>query len=162
ARRCVLAGVSVFPVVPPLVTLGRSPFPRVATLTRLLRWNPVALDLADALVASGAASAADLARYLVAEGVDRVRVIAHEDHLPEVALLVAFAWHLLPAAPRRMLAVLAHTGGDHVDAASLAALARAGRRAKDALAELARLRLVQEPLEGRFALHATIRHAIAA
>jgi len=161
ARRCLLAGVSVFPVVPPLVTVGESPFPRVASLTRLLRWNPVALDLADALVAGGAVTAATLEQRLLAEGVDRVRVIDHEDDLPEVGLLVAFAWKLLPATSRRMLAVLAHTGGDHVDAGSLATLSHAGPRAPEALAALVRLRLVQEPLAGRFALHATVRHALA-
>lgn len=160
ARRCLLAGVSVFPVVPPLVTAGESPFPAVAALTRLLRWNPVALDLADALVASGAASVAELDRRLRAGGVDRVRVIAHEDDLPEVGLLVGFAWGLLPPASRRMLAVLAHTGGDHVDAGSLAVLGRARARGPEALAALRRLRLVQEPLAGRFALHATVRHAL--
>jgi hypothetical protein len=160
ARRCLLAGVSVFPVVPPLVTVGESPFPAVASLTRLLRWNPVALDLADALVASGAATVADLERRLLAGDVDRVRVIAHEDDLPEVGLLVGFAWELLPAASRRMLAVLAHTGGDHVDAGSLAVLAHAGSHAEEALAALTRARLVQEPLTGRFALHATVRHAL--
>src|SRR6185295_15701558 len=157
ARRCLLAGVSVFPVVPPLVTAGESPFPAVAALTRLLRWNPVALDLADALVTSGAASVAELDRRLRASGVDRVRVIAHEDDLPEVGLLVGFAWELLPAASRRMLAVLAHTGGDHVDALSLAVLSRARSRSPAALEALRSLRLLQEPLAGRFALHATVR-----
>jgi hypothetical protein len=161
ARRCLLAGVSVFPVVPPLVTSGRSPFPAVASLTRLLRWNPVALDLADAIVTSGAASAVDLAGWLVARGVDRVRVIEHEDDLPEVHLLVAWAWPHLPPASRRMLGVLAHTDGDHVSATSLADLARAGARAPEALATLQRYRLVQEPFAGRFALHATVRHAVA-
>ncbi len=160
ARRCLLAGVSVFPVVPPLVTVGESPFPAVASLTRLLRWNPVALDLADALVASGAASAADLGRRLLAGGVDRVRVIAHEDDLPEVGLLVGFAWELLPAASRRMLAVLAHSGGDHMDTGSLARLSHARTRGDEALAALRLLRLVQEPLAGRFALHATVRHGL--
>lgn len=159
ARRCLLAGVSVYPVVPPLVTLGQSPFPAVASLTSLLRWNPVALDLADALVTRGAVTAAELGRWLVAEGVERVRVIAHEDDLPEVGLLVAWSFPRLPPASRRMLAVLAHTEGDHVDAASLAQLARA--RGPAALAALTRLRLVQEPLAGRFALHATVRHALA-
>ena len=45
---------------------------------------------------------------------------------------------------------------------SLAALARAGRRARARSARLVRWHLVQEPLPGRFALHATVRHAIAA
>src|SRR5690606_18309593 len=56
ARRCLLAGVFIFPVIAPLVTSGESAFPRVAALTRLLRWNPLALDIADSIVASGAAS----------------------------------------------------------------------------------------------------------
>src|SRR5262249_40004209 len=94
-------------------------------------------------------------------GVDRVRVIAHEDDLPEVGLLVGFAWELLSTRSRRMLAVLAHAGGDHMDADSLAALARAGTRREEALGALTRLRLLQEPLAGRFALHATVRHALA-
>ncbi len=59
-----------------------------------------------------------------------------------------------------MLAVLAHAGGDHMDAASLATLAKAARGGGEALAALVRLRLVQEPLAGRFALHATVRHAL--
>jgi hypothetical protein len=159
ARRCLLAGVAVYPVVPPLVTVGRSPFPAVASLTPLLRWNPVALDLADALVSSGAVRAPELARWLVAKGVDRARVIAHEDDLPEVSLLVAWSFPKLPAASRRMLAVLAHTEGDHIDAVSLGQLAHAPGHA--ALEALQRYRLVQEPLAGRFALHATVRHALA-
>jgi hypothetical protein len=89
-----------------------------------------------------------------------VRVIAHEDDLPEVGLLVGFAWDELGTVARRMLAVLAHSGGDHMDAESLATLARAGARAREALASLVRLRLLQEPLAGRFALHATVRHAL--
>jgi hypothetical protein len=160
ARRCLLAGVSVFPVVPPLVTAGESPFPAVAPLTRLLRWNPVALDLADALVAAGAASVEDLERQLHAGRVDRVRVIAHEDDLPEVGLLVGFAWDQLGAVARRMLGVLAHAGGDHMDGGSLGALARAGGQAEEALQSLQGLRVLQEPLAGRFALHATVRHAL--
>jgi hypothetical protein len=59
-----------------------------------------------------------------------------------------------------MLAVLAHAGGDHMDAGSLATLAKARAGGGDALAALVRLRLVQEPLEARFALHATVRHAL--
>ena len=53
ARRCLLAGVLVFPVTAPLVTSGRAAFPRVARLTRTLRWNPLALDIADSIVALG-------------------------------------------------------------------------------------------------------------
>jgi hypothetical protein len=113
-------------------------------------------------VAGGAVTAGELRRFLLARGVDRVRAIAHEDDLPEVVLVVAWAWARLAPAARRMLAVLAHTGGDHVDEASLAALSRAGRGANQALASLRSLRLVQEPLPGRLALHATVRHAIQA
>jgi hypothetical protein len=159
ARRCLLAGVLVFPVTAPLVTSGQSAFPRVARLTRTLRWNPLALDIADAIVASREATAASLGAFLDAEGVARVRVIDHEDDLPEVALLVSWAWARLPAASRRVLGVLSYVEGDHVDRASLGALARA-RDPAAALAPLARFRLVQEPMPGRYALHAVVRHAI--
>ena len=160
ARRCLLSGVSVFPVVPPLVTAGRSPFPRVAELTSLLRWNPLALDVSDALVATGAVAAGTLRDWLSRRGVARVSAIAHEDDLPEIRLLVHWAWPRVGAAGRRLLTVLAHLEGDHVDADSLAALSRAGRGARPALRRLARWHLVQQPLPGRWALHATIRHAI--
>lgn len=162
ARRCLLAGVSVFPVVAPLVTTGESPFPAVASITRLLRWNPLALDLADALVSSGAIAVDDLRTWLLSKGVDRVQVIAHEDDLPEVRLLVAWSWGKISAVARRMLAVLAHTGGDHMDEASLLILARAGKRGGEALGELKRFRLIQEPFAGRYALHATVRYALMA
>jgi hypothetical protein len=157
ARRCLLGGVSIFPVVAPLVTAGESAFPRVASLTRLLRWNPLALDLADALVSAGEIDEASLRAHLEARGVGRVRVVDHEDDVPEVAALVGWSFARLSPASRRALAVLAHTAGDHVDRASLLALARAG---DDALAALQRLRLVQEPIAGRLALHATVRYAI--
>jgi hypothetical protein len=160
ARRCLLAGVSVFPVVPPLVTAGRSPFPRVAELTSLLRWNPLALDMSNALVATGAISAGALHDWLSRRGVARVVAIAHEDDLPEIRLLVRWAWPRVGPTGRRLLTVLAHLEGDHVDADALASLSRAGRGARAALRLLARWHLVQEPLPGRWALHATIRHAI--
>jgi hypothetical protein len=159
ARRCLLGGVLVFPVTAPLVTSGRHAFPRVARLTRLLRWNPLALDLADAIVASRAATVSGLASFLEERGVARVRVIDHEDDLPEVALLVDWAWPRLGAPSRRVLAVLAHVDGDHVDRASLRRLARAPDIA-GALEDLVRWRLVQQPLPGRFALHAVVRHAV--
>jgi len=159
ARRCLLAGVLVFPVTAPLVTSGRSAFPRVARLTRLLRWNPLALDLADGIVASRATSASDLEAFLEERGVGRVRVIEHEDDLPEVSLLVDWAWGRLGTPSRRVLAVLAHVDGDHVDRASLARLARAPDIG-GALAALVRWRLVQQPLPGRFAVHAVVRHAV--
>jgi len=162
ARRCLLSGVLIFPVTAPLVTSGRSAFPRVARMTRLLRWNPLALDVADALVRTRATSAGALHTYLEAKGAGRVREIDHEDDLPEVLLLVAWAWARLGAESRRMLATLSHVEGDHVDAASLGELARVPpARAKAALAALLRWHLVQEPLRGRFAAHAVVRHGVA-
>ena len=165
ARRCLLGGVSVFPVVPPLVTGAGSPFPRVAALTALLRWNPLALGISDALVASRATSAGALGRWLRARGVDGVSVIEHEDDLPEVRLLVEWIWPRAGRAGRRMLAVLAHLQGDHVDERALSALSGSDVSARGpARADLARLRrwrVLQEPLPGRLALHATVRHAVA-
>jgi hypothetical protein len=162
ARRCLLAGVYVFPVVAPQVMTGRAAFPRVRALTHVLRHSPLALDMADAIVGSRAASADALRRWLLARGVGRVRVIAHEDDLPEVSLLVAWHWARLATAERRVLAVLAHSEGDHMDADSVAALAelpqRTGRRA---LERLAARQLVQTPLPGRYALHAVVRYAVA-
>ena len=162
ARRCLLSGVSVFPVVAPLVTAGRSPFPRVAALTPLLRWNPLALDVSNALVTTGAVTVGALHDWLARRGVARVSAIAHEDDLPEIRLLVRWAWPRVGAAGRRLLTVLAHLEGDNVDADTLASLSRAGRGARAALRQLARWHLVQQPLPGRWALHATIRHAIEA
>lgn len=159
ARRCLLAGVLVYPVTAPLVTSGKSAFPRVAALTRRLRWNPLALDIADAIVGSRAATVASLTRFLEDNGIDRVHVIEHEDDLPEVALLVAWAWPRLSAESKRMLAVLAHIEGDHVDLASLAALARV-RGERRAIEPLQRWHLVQEAMPGRFTLHAVVRHAV--
>lgn len=159
ARRCLLGGVLIFPVTAPLVTSGKSAFPRVANLTRLLRFNPLALDIADGIVAAGVESAAGLAEALVSRGVAKVTAIEHEDDLPEVALLVEWAWRRLPAEAKRMLAVLAHCEGDHVDAESLAKLARVKKR-EPALAPLRAFRLIQEPAAGRFALHAVVRHAV--
>jgi hypothetical protein len=160
ARRCLLGGVLIFPVTAPLVTSGKSAFPRVAQLTRLLRFNPLALDIADGIVASGLESAAGLAETLQRRGITRVTAIEHEDDLPEVALLVDWAWRRLPPESRRILAVLAHTEGDHVDHESLGRLARVGPRSDRALAPLRSFRLVQEPALGRFALHAVVRHAV--
>lgn len=161
ARRCLLAGVLVFPVTAPLVTSGRSAFPRVAKLTRMLRWNPLALDIADAIVHSGAATVPELEAFLSSHGIARVHVIDHEDDLPEVALLVAWAWARLGAASRRMLGVLAHVEGDNVDAQSLATLARVRGAPDSALAALQQWHLVQEPMRGRFAVHAVVKHAVA-
>jgi hypothetical protein len=160
ARRCLLSGVSIFPVTAPLVTSGKIAFPRVAPLTALLRHNPLALDIADALVASRAIGVGALRDFLLAEGVDRVRAVSHEDDLPEVTLLVAWAWPKLDRAAQRLLAVLAHVSGDHTGKDSLFALADVGRRGGDALRSLERWHLVQQPFRGRFALHAVVRFAI--
>ena len=160
ARRCLLSGVLIYPVVAPLVTSGRSAFPRVAALTRLLRWNPLALDIADSIVGSRAVSAKALGDFLKDAGVTRVRALEHEDDLPEIALLIAWAWPRLHAEARRALAVLAHMEGDHMDAVSLAKLARVTRLGP-ALRQLERWHLVQEPLRGRYTLHAVVRHAVA-
>jgi hypothetical protein len=160
ARRCLLAGVLIFPVTAPLVTAGQSAFPRVARLTRVLRWNPLALDIADGIVASGAATVADLAAFLDKQGVQRVRAIAHEDDLPEIACLVDWAWRRLSAQSRRILGVLAHIEGDHVDLDSLAKLARIRGDLGLALAPLERWHLVQEPVLARYTLHAVVRHSV--
>ncbi len=160
ARRCLLSGMAIFPVVPPLVQARRDAFPAVRALTRQLRWNPLALDIADALVTTRATTPEALKTWLAAEGVDRVRVMVHEDDVVEVKLLVEWAWARLPAAARRMLVVLACCPGDHMDASSIATLARV-RRGGAAFARLRKWRLVQEPAPGRFALHAVVRHALA-
>jgi len=160
ARRCLLSGVLIFPVVAPLVTSGQSAFPRVAGLTRLLRWNPLALDIADSIVASRAASAKALGEFLQDAGVTRVRALEHEDDLPEIALLIQWAWPRLRVEARRALAVLAHMEGDHMDVVSLGRLARVARLGP-ALADLERWHLVQQPLRERYTLHAVVRHAVA-
>lgn len=161
ARRCLLGGVLVYPVVAPLVAAGKDAFPRVAALTRMLRFSPLALDIADAIVATGAVTVTTLEAALVRGGVERVRVVDHEDDLPEVALLVNWAWDRLGAASRRALTVLAFAFGDHVDAEALLALADVRGRDRDAcIPSLARWHLVQETLPGRFALHAVVRHAV--
>jgi hypothetical protein len=160
ARRCLLAGVSVFPVVPPLATAGGTPFRAVAELTALLRWNVLALDIASALVGTGTVTAAALGAWLREHGVARVEVVAHEDDIPEIRLLVRWIWPRLRPEARRILAALAHLEGDHADETSLGALARAGRAAGGALRQLRRWHLVQEPLPGRFALHATVKYAL--
>jgi hypothetical protein len=163
ARRCLLGGVRVFPVVAPHSTTGKPAFPRVRALTLLLRNNPLALDIADAIASSGAATVDALGDWLVEQDVTRIRVVQHEDDLPEVSLLVDWAWERLRPDERRMLAVLAHTGGDHMDAASLFALARVrGDRAPErALARLQTWHLVQSPLPDRYALHAVVRFAVS-
>jgi len=160
ARRCLLAGVLIYPVTAPLVTSGRAAFPRVSILTRRLRWNPLALDIADAIVRSEAATVEELDAFLGENGIDSVHVIDHEDDLPEVALLVSWAWPRLSTDAHRMLAVLAWVEGDHVDVRSLAQLAGTRRGADRAIASLAEWHLVQEHYTGRFALHAVVRHAV--
>jgi hypothetical protein len=160
ARRCLLAGVLIFPVTAPLVTAGRSAFPRVARLTRLLRWNPLALDIADGIVASGAATVPELSAFLEQRGVQRVRAVEHEDDLPEIACQVDWAWRRLGPESKRILGVLAHIEGDHVDLASLAKLAKIRGNIARALEPLQRWRLVQEPVAERYTLHAVVRHAL--
>jgi hypothetical protein len=160
ARRCLLAGVLIYPVTAPLVTSGQSAFPRVAALTRLLRWNPLALDIADGIVGSRAASVKALTAFLGDAGVTKVRALEHEDDLPEIALLIDWAWPRLSAEARRVLGVLAHVEGDHMDVASLAKLARVAKLGP-ALVELERWRLVQQPVTDRYTLHAVVRHAVA-
>jgi hypothetical protein len=143
-----------------MVTAGRSAFPRVARLTRMLRWNPLALDIADGIVGSGAASVAELGAFLEQRGVQRVCVIDHEDDLPEIAYLVAWAWQRLSPKSRRILGVLAHIEGDHVDLDSLAKLAKIRGDLASALKPLQTWHLVQEPVASRFTLHAVVRHAV--
>ena len=72
--------------------------------------------------------------------------MAHEDDVVEVQLLVEWAWRRLSRPAQRMLIVLAHCLGDHMDARALATLAEAGRAGPAALADLRRWRLIQEPL----------------
>jgi hypothetical protein len=157
ARRCLVSGVTILPVIPPLVLAERPPFPRVAQLTRTLRSSPLALEIADALVGARIVTVHALARFLDTHGIRKVRPLAHEDDVPEVLLLVDFVWSTLRAPARRMLAVLSHLGGDHIDSESLLDLASAKA---ETLERLAVLRLVQEPIRGRFTLHATVRHAL--
>lgn len=162
ARRCLLSGVSIYPVVPPLVSTGRSPFPAVAALTTTLRWNPLALDISNAVVTSGAVTASALATWLLENGVGRVSVIAHEDDIVEVRLLVDWLWARSSGVERRILAVLAHLQGDHATAASLAILAGTRRdgSARRALDRLLGWHLVEEPLPGRYTLHATVKYPV--
>jgi hypothetical protein len=101
-----------------------------------------------------------LGEFLEQHGVSRVVAVDHGDDLPEVSLLVTWAWQRLSPESRRVLVVLAHVEGDHMDAASLAKLARVGGKPARALAPLARWHLVQEPVSGRYTLHAVVRHAV--
>ena len=159
ARRCLLAGVLVFPVTAPLATLGQSAFPRVKMLTRKLRFSPLALDIADSLVGSRATSVKALDAFLEQGGVSRVVAVEHEDDLPEVALLVEWAWQRLSPESRRMLVVLSHVEGDHMDVASLAKLAKV-KKPSEGLTPLERWHVVQEPVAGRYTLHAVVRHTV--
>ena len=56
-------------MIAPLVQARRNAFPAVATLTSPLRWNPLALDIADALVVAGACTVDELGAWLTAEGI---------------------------------------------------------------------------------------------
>ena len=160
ARRCLLAGVFISPVVAPLVTSGKQ-----CVSTRGRPHPHFALEPAGARHRRRDRSVArrereGARRVLAGAGVTRVRALEHEDDLPEIALLVDWAWPRLSAAARRALAVLAHVEGDHVDAVSLAKLARVARLGP-ALDELERWHLVQQPVRGRYTLHAVVRHAVA-
>ena len=161
ARRCLLAGVFTFPVVAPLVTSGASAFPRVAALTRLLRWNPLALDIADGIVKSRATSAKALGEFLRDAGVTQVRTLEHEDDLPEIALLIDWAWRALerrgPPRARRARARGRRSRGRGVAGQACANRTKLG----PAMAELQRWHLVLEPVRERYALHAVVRHAVA-
>lgn len=159
ARRCLLGGVTPFPVVAPLVARRAHPFPSIAPMTRLLRWHAVALDVADALVTSGAVDVATLEARLRARGIGRIRPVEHEDDVPEVKGVVHEAFATLGPSARRMLGVLCAMGGDHLGVDWLVRLARARDGAR-ALASLRSVRLVQEPIAGRLTLHATVRHAL--
>jgi len=144
-----------------LMGVRRSAFPAVARLTRLLRWHAVALDIADALVTSRRIGIDDLERRLIRRGLDKIVPIEHEDDIPEVRAMVAEALRLASSTAKRMLAILAHMGGDHMDSASLEALARGRRkRAAYALDELRAMRIVQTVAGDRFTLHATVRYAV--
>jgi hypothetical protein len=90
-----------------------------------------------------------------------VRVIEHEDDLPEVAILLDWAWKRLSPASKKLLGVLSQVEGDHMDLSSVAALAGVRSGFERALAPLTRWHLVQEPLRARYAVHAVVRHAVA-
>ena len=53
-----------------------------------------------------------------------MRAIDHEDDLPEVALLVDWAWPRVGRRAQAMMVVLSQMSGDHMDRASLLELSR--------------------------------------
>jgi hypothetical protein len=60
-----------------------------------------------------------------------------------------------------MMGVLAHVEGDSVDLSSLGELAGVpSPRRHEAIAAIERWHLVQEPMGGRYTLHAVVRHAV--
>jgi hypothetical protein len=160
ARRCLLGGISIFPVVPPLIERREVLFPRVASLTRTLRWNAVALDIADGLVATKRATVAELEVALTKAGVDRVVPMAHEDDIPEVRAMVMIALARVGRAEKRLLAVLASSRGDDIGDEALRVLARLTPTDSGAIRSLCSLRLIQEPRVSQFTLHATVRAAL--
>ncbi len=160
ARRCLLGGITIFPVVPPLIERREILFPRVARLTPILRWNAVALDLADGLVAARRATVVELALALSKAGVDRVVPMAHEDDIPEVRAIVMAALARLGPAEKRILATLASSRGDAISTSALLSISRTGAAGPEALRTLRSIRMVQEPLAGRYTLHATVRAAL--
>jgi hypothetical protein len=101
-----------------------------------------------------------LGEFLEVNGVSRVVAVEHEDDLPEVSLLVEWGWQRLSPESRRMLVVLSHVEGDHMDVQSLAKLAQVKGSPARALSPLERWHLVQEPVAGRYTLHAVVRHAV--
>jgi hypothetical protein len=129
-------------------------------------------DVGDALLAEPmtdveADAAIAVAEHVLLQGppgevaIQDLGPMANEDDVVEVRLLVDWAWAHLPAGARGLLAVLASCEGDDMDARSLAQIARVGSGARAALARLERFRLVQQPLAGRYTVHAVVRQAVA-
>ena len=87
--------------------------------------------------------------------------IAHEDDLPELAPARPLGVAPLAAPADALLTVLAHLRGRSHRCALAARSLRAGRRRRRRRALASRRwHLVQQPLPGRFALHAIVRYAI--
>ena len=164
ARRCLLSGVAVFPVIAPLVHSRRNAFPRVRALTSLLRWNPLALDIADALVGSRRGHRRGAARLAAStSGVEpRARHGPRGRRRRGAACCVDWAWARLPPAARRT--------ADRCWRIARAITwtrprwrrwrARAPARAP-ALNHLRRWAWCKSRLPDRFALHAVVRYALA-
>ena len=122
---------SIFPVIAPLVTSGAAAFPRVAALTRLLALEPArARHRGRASWRRARASVAELGD--VPRGRGRRRACAASSTRTTCRRSRCSSngrGRARLAARRACSAVLAHVEGDHVDARSLAKLARVrGRR----------------------------------